>query len=98
MWRGPSRRQRFVYDYDANGDAGFGAQNVAGRLAYVETYSKRGGAAWNAPGGGNAWETMTFREMYSYTAGGLMTKKRLKASGRYSPVATDFLESSYTIR
>ncbi|MFN0103858.1 MAG: hypothetical protein ACKV2U_17470, partial [Bryobacteraceae bacterium] len=85
--------------YDGNGDAGFGATNLAGRLAYVETYSKRGGAAWNAPGGGNAWETMTFREMYSYTTAGLMTKKRLKASGRYSPaypVATDYLESSYT--
>ena len=42
---------------------------------------------------------MTFREMYSYTTAGLMTRKRLKASGRYSPaypVATDYLESSYT--
>jgi len=68
--------------------------NLAGRLAYVETYAKRGGAAWNAPGGGNAWETMTFREMYSYTTAGQMAKKRLKMSGRYSPaypVAMDYL-------
>ena len=42
---------------------------------------------------------MTFREMYSSTTAGLMTKKRFLAAGRYSPayaVATDFLESSYT--
>ena len=97
MSSGPEQATRFYYD--SNGNAGFGATNLAGRLAYVETYSKRGGATWNAPGGGNAWETMTFREMYSYTTAGLMTKKRFLAAGRYSPayaVATDFLESSYT--
>ena len=76
--------QATVFVYDSNGDATFGATNVAGRLAYVETYSKRGGAVWNAPGGGNNWPTMTFREMYSYSPGGLMLKKRLMASGQYS--------------
>ena len=91
--------QRTVFQYDSNSEAGFDPVNLAGRLAFVETYAKRGGAAWNAPGGGNAWETMTFREMYSYTTAGQMAKKRLKMSGRYSPahaLATDFLESSYT--
>ena len=43
---------------------------------------------------------MSFREMYSYTTFGLMTKKPLKARGRsssaYPVVATDYLESSYT--
>jgi RHS repeat-associated protein len=42
---------------------------------------------------------MTFREMYSYSASGLMLKKRLLATGRYSgahSVASDYLESSYT--
>jgi len=88
-----------VFGYDYNPESGFFAANLAGRLAWVETYSKRGGANWSAPGGGNAWETMAFREMYSYTQAGLMAKKRLKVSGRYSPaypVATDYLESSYT--
>ena len=57
--------QKTVFVYDSNSEPGFNPANLAGRLAYVETYTKRGGAAWNAPGGGNAWETMTFREMYA---------------------------------
>ena len=94
----PEQAARFYYDSNPVGGT-FLPQYLNGRLAYVETYTKRGGAAWNAPGGGNAWETMTLREMYSYTTSGLMAKKRLALSGRYSPaypVATDFLESSYT--
>ena len=65
----------------------------------METYAKRGGSSWNAPGGGTNWPTMTFREMYSYSTAGQVTGKRLKVSGLYSgayAVATDFLESSYT--
>ena len=67
--------------YDYNPYDGTSGQNLAGRLAVTETYSKRGGANWNAPGGGNNWEVMTFREMYSYSASGLMTKKRLYVGG-----------------
>ena len=91
--------QATKFYYDSNPDGTFTANNLAGRLAYVETFSKRGGAAWNAPGGGSAWETLTFREMYSYDTAGLMTAKRLRVSGKYSPsysVASDYLESTYS--
>ncbi|MCC6539427.1 MAG: hypothetical protein IT162_17885, partial [Bryobacterales bacterium] len=71
----PEQGTKFYYD--SNSFVGGWATNLSGRLAAVETFSKRGGAAWNAPGGGTAWTTMTFREMYSYSTGGLMLKKRL---------------------
>jgi len=91
------QRTNFMYDYHPMPDD-MTPVNLAGRPAYVETYAKRGGATWNAPGGGNNREMFTFREMYSYTTAGLMTKKRLKMSGRYSPsypVTSDCLESFY---
>jgi RHS repeat-associated protein len=76
----PDPNQTVNYYYDTNPFDGTFTQNAQGRLAAVRTKGFSG--------------LITFTEMFSYTAAGNVTKKRLDYQYQNDPAAT--LQSNYT--
>ena len=74
--------------YDSN-PAGYGT-NLSGRLAYTEFWTRRKRNTWV---GYDPNAMVNFKEMYRYSAAGLMEGKRLRAAAGSS---TNDLDASYT--